>query len=401
MARAQRDGNLMTWSARETLEATHEPYWHIVRRGLAIGYRKGPAGGTWWLREYRDGKMHKRRAGLADDGVPADGETVLAWRDVLRVALGEARPTVTVPTRCTVGEALSAYFEHRRAKARSTESLAIDAAKLRAHVGERLRARIVNSLTADDLRRWRDALVPDTADREKRRAAQASANRVRTVLFAALELAYLNGRATSNDAWRRVPPFRDVDRARTRFLSVAEAKRLLNALPRDAADLARGALYTGMRLGELITLRVTDCHDGSVWARGTKSGRDRSIPLSGEGAQFFEALTAGKAGDALVFTGADGSAWTRMRVSRHMAAACKAAKITPTATFHDLRRSYASLLLNQGAEAEVIQELLGHADLRMTRRAYAHLMQATVAKVVKAKLPNFGLTRGNVRKLRP
>lgn len=37
----------------------------------------------------------------------------------------------------------------------------------------------------------------------------------------------------------------------------------------------------------------------------------------------------------------------------------------------------------------------------MTRRAYAHLMQATVAKVVKTKLPDFGLARGNVRKLRP
>jgi hypothetical protein len=44
---------------------------------------------------------------------------------------------------------------------------------------------------------------------------------------------------------------------------------------------------------------------------------------------------------------------------------------------------------------------VGHADLRMTRRAYAHLLDATVAKTVKKKLPSLGLERSNVRKLRP
>ena len=55
-----------------------------------------------------------------------------------------------------------------------------------------------------------------------------------------------------------------------------------------------------------------------------------------------------------------------------MKRACKAAKIAPPAVSHDLRRSYGSLPLNRGAEAEAIRELLGHADLRMTRRAYGH-----------------------------
>ena len=80
---------------------------------------------------------------------------------------------------------------------------------------------------------------------------------------------------------------------------------------------------------------------------------------------------------------------------------CAAAKIAPRAVFHDLRRSYGSLLLNAGANAEVIQELLGHADMRMTRRVYAHLLNVTIANTVKSKLPSFGRERRNVRKLRP
>ena len=69
------------------------------------------------------------------------------------------------------------------------------------------------------------------------------------------------------------------------------------------------------------------------------------------------------------------------------------------AVFHDLRRSYGSLLLNAGANAEVIQELLGHADMRTTRRVYAHLLNVTIANTVKSKLPSFGHERSNVRKL--
>ena len=61
---------------------------------------------------------------------------------------------------------------------------------------------------------------------------------------------------------RRIKPFRNVDRPRTRFLSVEEAKRMLNALPRDFRQLARGSPYSGLRLGELLALRVMDFADG-------------------------------------------------------------------------------------------------------------------------------------------
>lgn len=83
----------------------------------------------------------------------------------------------------------------------------------------------------------------------------------------------------------------------------------------------------------------------------------------------------------------DGKEWKRIDASRAMRRACKTAKIAPPAVFHDLRLSYGSLPLNRGAEAEVIRELPGHADLRMTRRAYAHHLNSTVAEAAEW-LPN-------------
>jgi integrase len=66
-------------------------------------------------------------------------------------------------------------------------------------------------------------------------------------------------------------------------------------------------------------------------------------------------MTSGKSGGSLVFTREEGSEWQRMQASRLMAAACEVAGIEPRATFHDLRRSYASLLINRGTDAEVMR----------------------------------------------
>lgn len=403
MPRQPRDVRLQTREARRQLAPRKEPYWHELRRGLHVGYYKGSKTGTWLLREYRGGGLRpQRRVGLADDELPGDGVTVYSWPQLLQVAVGAERPTAIATTVYTVAEALDDYFRYRAARSPSL-SVQIDKSKAKAHVDEKLRTRPVFELTTSELERWYHGMVPRTEDRERQRRAQATADRVRRLFFAALNHAYRNRRdaVPSADAWRAVGSFRNVDRPRRRFLSVEEARRLLNAAPPDFRRLARGALYTGLRLGELLALRVADVADGQVHVRHSKAGPGRTVPLSADGAEFYEQMTTGKAGDAPVFLRDTGREWTRLQVSRLMRRICATAKIAPRAVFHDLRRSYGSLMLNAGADAEVIQELLGHADLRMTRRAYAHLLNATIAQTVKNKLPSFGHEGSNVRRLRP
>jgi integrase len=78
------------------------------------------------------------------------------------------------------------------------------------------------------------------------------------MLKAALNRAFQAGRAASDSAWRKVKPFRRVDEAVVRYLSVVEARRLVRACAEDFRDMVQAALLTGCRYSELARLR---CHD--------------------------------------------------------------------------------------------------------------------------------------------
>ena len=400
MARQHRDVRLQTREARRKLPAAHEPYWHELRRGLHLGYRRGKRGGIWYLKEVLNDRRVMRRLGVADDGMDADGTSVLSWADVLKLAIDTDRPTARLAGVYTVSDALEAYWNFRKAKS-PQQSVKTDQSKMRATIGDDFARTNVADLTTSELEEWRNGLVEVTEDREKQRRSQASANRTWTVLRAALNKAYRNGKVASAEAWRRVQPFRNVDRPGTRFLSTSEAMRLLNTMEPAFRRLARSALYTGLRFGELCRLRACDVVDGQVYVRISKGGKPRTVPLSPDGRAFFEEVCAGLEGENSIFLRADEQPWTGMVVSRLMRKASGLAKLKPPITFRDLRRSYGSLLINRGAEAEVIQELLGHADMRMTRRVYAHLLNRTIARTVKTKLPSFGVEGSNVRKIRP
>jgi integrase len=379
---------LQTREARRKLTPRGAPYYFELRRGLSIGYRRLAQGGTWVLREFqtdagheRGGRYLRRRLGVADDELPADGVTVLSWQDATKLALGEERSTISKPGKLTLADAAQAYFDTRTATTphdKITWTKFISTTKIA--------SKSVSEISTGDLEQWLISQVPQVDDREKRRAAQATANRRWTVLRAILNSAFRKepARVPSDAAWRRVKAFAKADRPRTRTLTAEECKRLLAKLSKPLDDLARGSLYTGLRLGELEALQAGDVSPDLVRVRNSKSGKPRTVPLNGEGASFFAELAKGKAPAEAVFEKVG-----RVKVSRQMRAACHAAEISPPAVFHDLRRSYGSLLINARVSADAIQDLLGHADLRMTRRAYAHLTDATLLKAVR-KLPSFG-----------
>jgi integrase len=130
------------------------------------------------------------------------------------------------------------------------------------------------------------------------RKRRATANRILTVLKAALNHAWKSGHVASDDAWRRVKPFRAVERARVRYLSEAECVRLVNACEPAFRNLVRGAMLTGCRYSELTTMHVADFNAdaGVVTVRESKAGKPRHVVLTAEGQKLFATLTAGKLG---------------------------------------------------------------------------------------------------------
>ena len=388
---------ISTATSRKHLPPRDAPYWTELRRGLRLGYIKPKSGtGIWALREFRGGRYVRRRLGLADDLAPADGTAILAYSDAQRLALASERPTVTVSGKHTATAAWEAYRATRR-----TPLDAREVSTWERFMAPELGSREVSELTHHELNKWLHDQVSkhgvrgqsqEGDEKDRVRRARYTANRRWALLRAVLNYAFRTDAVKSDSAWRKVQPFRSVDRPRTVTASVEQARKLLGKLTGPLQGLARGALYTGLRLGELLGLRVEDVDvaDSRVRVRHGKGGTERFIPLNGEGRTFFAERIKDKTPEAPVLEPLHVEPRAnRVYVARGMRAASAAAGIVPRVTFHDLRRSYGSLMLNSGASIESIQQVLGHSDMRMTRRTYAHLLQDTVAKQVQKYLPSF------------
>jgi integrase len=240
--------------------------------------------------------------------------------------------------------------------------------------------------------RQRNAEVDTEEWKRKRRA---SANRCLTVLKAALNRAWRDGKVASDSAWRRVEPFESTDSARVRYLSIAEAKRLLNASAAEFRRLVQAALQTGARYSELTRLTVADFNpdSGTVHVRRSKGGKERHIVLTSEGAEFFADLTAGRAGSEVMLVKDDGTIWRADHQRLPMLQACRNAKIDPPIGFHQLRHTWASIGVMNGLPLLITAQNLGHADVRMVTKHYAHLSRDFAADLIREKAPKFGFAR--------
>ena len=225
-----------------------------------------------------------------------------------------------------------------------------------------------------------------------------------TLLKAALNHAFRMGRVADDTAWRRVQPFQKVSAARVRHLTDEEVRRLANACPPDLRMLVTAALLTGARYGELASLRAGDFDDanGTVHIAQSKGGKARHIALTDEGRAFFRRAATGRAGDATLLPRAGGRRWNKSEQFRPMREACAAARIAPAVSFHVLRHTYASRLAMRGVPIAVVAAQLGHADLRITMRHYAHLAPSYVADTVRATFGtlDLGSLPGSVVELR-
>jgi integrase len=417
MARTVRDTNLETRTARLRLQIRTEPYWRGLEKGFALGYRRRGRGGTWLARRRQvEGGYAEHRIGTTDDLQEADGIAVFDYGQAQKSARdwwrAEARREEGHDTRqgpLTVAEAVADYlkaYERRGGKAVYETERAAET-----HILTALGTTTVGKLTARKITDWHHGLAEKRARARTKpgrrqnyrevetgpdaiRKRRATANRILTVLKSALNHAWKAGHIASDDAWRRVKPFKAVESARVRYLSEAECVRLVNSCEPAFRNLVRGALLTGCRYSELANMHAADFNAdaGIITVRESKAGKPRHVVLTDEGQRLFATLTAGKLAEGSIFARADSGAWGKSHQSRPMLEACQRAKIKPVISFHVLRHTHGSTLAMRGVPMGVIAEQLGHAGTRMTEKHYAHLAPSYVADTIRAHFPTLGIT---------
>ena len=186
-------------------------------------------------------------------------------------------------------------------------------------------------------------------------------------------------------AWKTLPD----------FLSVAEVDKLLEAPdvsePRGLRDRALiEVLYaTGLRVSELVNLRPQDLNLESGYLTTTGKGRkQRLVPLGDEAASWVArylkegrpALLKKRASPRLFVNARGGTGLTRVGFWKILTAYGRQAGIGKSLSPHVLRHSFATHLLDRGADLRAIQMMLGHADLSTTQ-IYTHILDARLRAV--------------------
>ena len=406
MARQPREHRLETREARSKLAARKEPYWRQIVPGTFLGLYRGTRGSAWLVRQRQGEGYRTQRLGTPDDHADADGVVVLSYGQAVKLATATQLEARTARPRHygdgdTLDAIMAVYFDDVLA-GRGSEKIARQSYALHsAPIGTKL----VTALTADAMRKWHRAIAAkpptnrgkampfDPNDVDQVRARRATANRILSIVKAGLSYAWREDKLPADLApfWQKVEPYRLGDDPIPRMLEQGEITRLLNAASADLRDLLTGALMTGYRYSEGRALQVRDYSPdhGTIRIFQSKTGKTLLQPLTPEGVQFFDRVTAGRAPLERIFLRADGSEWAQSDAAKPMRAAATAAKLDDV-SFKVTRATYGKLLLLATRDIEIVAKALGHSDSRITRKHYAQHLPSELAAGV-AKLPSIGI----------
>jgi integrase/recombinase XerD len=278
---------------------------------------------------------------------------------------------------------VDAYLTHltveRRLAANSVESYARDLVLLAEFAAGRGRA--IASLTRADLEGLvRDLMSKGRSPRSVARAIACYRGFYRFLVVDGRAKASPAGDLRPPRAWKTLP----------RYLAVEEVDRLLAqpdvATPRGLRDRALIELLyaTGMRVSELIGLRPADVNlDASYLTCTGKGDKQRIVPVGDEAVAWVRRYVRdgrpallGERTSPRLFVNArgGGSGLSRVGFWKVLKGYARQAGLKTSISPHMLRHSFATHLLERGADLRAIQMMLGHADLSTTQ-IYTHVLE--------------------------
>ncbi len=187
--------------------------------------------------------------------------------------------------------------------------------------------------------------------------------------------------------WRQLP----------HVLNVAEVERLLEGIAGEGLAIRDRAMLellygTGLRVSELVWLDLEQLNLDAGFLRCIgKGNKERIVPIGRQAAQALSryltierpALVKRRPEVSAVFLNRGGTRLTRQRVWQVLRRCARAGLITKVVGPHTLRHSFATHLLERGADLRTVQELLGHASVSTTQR-YTHVDRSRL-KIVHAQ----------------
>jgi integrase/recombinase XerC len=163
-------------------------------------------------------------------------------------------------------------------------------------------------------------------------------------------------------------------------------KTALGVRDRCAIELLYGA---GLRISELVGLDTDHIHEGMVRVLG-KGRKERIVPIVAKAQAALDAWLRRRSElsprSAALFVNRRGGRLTARTIARHLARYAMAAGVRRHVHPHALRHSFATHLLDMGADLRGIQELLGHASLSTTQK-YTHVSSERLLQVYESAHP--------------
>jgi len=274
----------------------------------------------------------------------------------------------------TLEEAVTLYKEYSQANKRSYK---LDNQYCKVFVAEWESKTKLKDITPQKIERFKAKKMAQNAN--------STVNRYLEALSKLFNVAISNNLAKEN-------PMKQVKKLKTRnfkirFLSRDEEKRLFEVIEAKEKyhylkPIILCSLLTGMRRGEILNLKWSnvDFHTKHIELLETKSGKVRKIPIS---SKLFEELLKlkGNKRSEYVFTNPETNN-KYIEIKKGFNKVVEKAEIY-NFRFHDLRHTAATRMTEVGIDLAVVQEILGHSDIKTTMR-YAHPVPERKLKAIEA-----------------
>lgn len=159
------------------------------------------------------------------------------------------------------------------------------------------------------------------------------------------------------------------------FFSQEEVRKILNATENLKHKAILTTIYScGLRLSELINLKLTDVKSDSnlLLIQQSKGNKDRLVSLPDKLLSLLREYYIEYKPKIFLFEGTNDEQYSERSVQLVLKKSMKKANIATKGSVHTLRHSYATHLIKSGIDIRVVQELLGHSDIRTTM-IYTHI----------------------------